>query len=67
MAESKPIERFEQEQAEYRSLSGALAQGAAEGTAGVATGALIGVAAHEGRKVVAKLGSLGKQKQEPQK
>ena len=57
--------RNEQEQPLYRSMSAALAQGAAEGTAAVATGAFIGAAAHQGQKVVAKLGSLGKQKQEP--
>ena len=54
----------EQEQAEYRSLSGTLAQGAASGAAGaVAAGALI----HQGQKVVAKLGSLGNQKGEQEK
>lgn len=50
------IKRIEHEQPEYRSLSAALAQGAAGGAAVALT-----------QQALAKLGSLGKQKQESKK
>jgi hypothetical protein len=53
MPESK---RIEPEQPEYRSLTAALAQGAAGGAAVTIT-----------QQALAKLGSLGKHKQEPKK
>jgi hypothetical protein len=65
MAESKriehqPIERVERLQAEERSMSATLAQGAASGAAGAVAGAVT-------QQALAKLGSLGKQKQEQKK
>lgn len=64
MPEGERIERVEEVQAEYRSMSGALAQGAVGGAAGGVTGT---VAVALTQQALAKLGSLGKQKQEQQK
>jgi hypothetical protein len=60
MPKDKPIERVEQGQTEERSMGATLVQGAAGGAAGAVAGALT-------QQALAKLGSLGKPKQEEPK